>query len=134
MGLISKRIFLDSCIAIYLIEEHEIFAQKIEDLIASISPATLVISDLTVMECLIGPTRSGNRLIEEKFLNWFDDITVLALNRTIFIDAARLRADYPALKTPDAIHVATALHYNCDEFWTNDLRLNIDTSIIKSIL
>ena len=27
------------------------------------------------------------------------------------------------LKTPDALHLAAALHHGCTEFWTNDDRL-----------
>jgi predicted nucleic acid-binding protein len=36
--------------------------------------------------------------------------------------AARLRANYN-LRTPDALHVATALESSCDAFLTNDLGL-----------
>jgi len=48
----------------------------------------------------------------------------LASDDRIFDRASRLRAGY-GLKTPDALHLATALHYGCDEFWTNDGRLKL---------
>ncbi|MGL4609627.1 MAG: type II toxin-antitoxin system VapC family toxin [Trueperaceae bacterium] len=35
------------------------------------------------------------------------------------------------LKTPDALHLATALHHGCQEFWTNDLRLSKATRQIS---
>ncbi len=46
----------------------------------------------------------------------------LELHRGVFERAAELRAKQ-RLKTPDAIHLATALEHGCDEFWTNDSRL-----------
>lgn len=36
--------------------------------------------------------------------------------------ALGLRAQH-GLKTPDALHLATALHHGCTEIWTNDDRL-----------
>ena len=36
--------------------------------------------------------------------------------------AAELRAQH-RLKTPDALHLATARFHNCSEIWTNDDRL-----------
>ena len=41
----------------------------------------------------------------------------------IFDRAAELRAKY-RLKTPDALHLACAIHHGCSEFWTNDGRLD----------
>lgn len=38
------------------------------------------------------------------------------------VTAARLRAQYPALKLPDAIHAATAQAFACSHFLTNDMR------------
>ena len=135
MGLTGARIFLDSCITIYLIEEHEAYAAKIEALIASSLDADFAISDLTVMECLVGPLRSGHRTLEDKYNRWFQDVKVFSVTRGIFTDAAKIRAEFPSLKTPDAIHLATALHYNCDEFWTNDERLSkVAPNIVRNII
>jgi predicted nucleic acid-binding protein len=44
------------------------------------------------------------------------------LTDEVFLLAAQLRAASRALKTPDAIHLAAAIHHGCDEFWTNDER------------
>ncbi|WP_279308295.1 MULTISPECIES: type II toxin-antitoxin system VapC family toxin [Cyanophyceae] len=38
--------------------------------------------------------------------------------------AAELRSRH-GLKTPDALHLAVAHHYDCTELWTNDDRLAI---------
>ncbi|WP_295455473.1 PIN domain-containing protein [uncultured Thiodictyon sp.] len=45
------------------------------------------------------------------------------LSRPVFDLATDLRARY-RLKTADAMHLAAAIIYGCDEFWTNDRRLD----------
>nr|HMS41138.1 type II toxin-antitoxin system VapC family toxin [Pyrinomonadaceae bacterium] len=93
------------------------------------------ISPLTEMECLIMLLRQENELLITKFENWFRTVEVLPLESEVFRNAAQLRADFNSLKTPDALHLATALHHNCDEFWTNDNRLNlIAPLLVKNIL
>ncbi len=135
MGLNPVRIYLDSCVVIYLIEEHHEFAPIIESLLAAQAKAELFISTLTEMECLVMPLRNQNQLLIDKFRNWFDDLIVLPIEREVFQLAAQLRADHKSLKTPDAIHLATALHYGCDEFWTNDNRLSkVAPTVARNIL
>ena len=46
----------------------------------------------------------------------------LSLDDAVFESATQLRVAY-RLKTPDALHLATAQRYGCVEFWTNDNRL-----------
>ena len=123
MGLKPLRIYLDSCVVIYLVEEQPTFAPAIEGLLANHSNAVLHISSLTEMECLVLPLRNQNQLLVDKFRNWFGNVVVFSNERAVFQQAAQLRAEHKSLKTPDAIHLATALHYGCDEFWTNDGRL-----------
>jgi uncharacterized protein len=135
MGLKPLCIYLDSCVVIYLIEEHSTFAPMIETLLATQADARLYISSLTEMECLVMPLRNQNQLLVDKFRNWFDDLIVLPNEREVFQHGAQLRADHKTLKTPDAIHLATALHYSCDESWANDDRLaKIAPTIAKNIL
>lgn len=79
--------------------------------------------------------RQQNQYLIGKFEKWFTKVTTLPIEREIFQKAAQLRADFPALKTPDALHLSTALYHNCDEFWTNDNRLNkIAPNLVKKIL
>jgi predicted nucleic acid-binding protein len=42
---------------------------------------------------------------------------------TVFERALQLRVAH-GLKTPDALHLATAMVHGCQEFWTNDDRLS----------
>jgi predicted nucleic acid-binding protein len=71
----------------------------------------------------------------DKYRQWFGKVEVLPISREAFRQAARLRADFTGLKTPDAIHLVAALHHGCDEFWTNDGRLSrVAPSMVKDIL
>lgn len=132
MGL---RVYLDSCIAIYLIEEHPQFAPYLENVISQKEDLVFAVSDLSEMECLVLPMRNSNEALVRKFQTWFEQVLVLPFEKEIFHSAARIRAGFVGLKTPDALHLAVALYHNCDEFWTNDNRLRkIAPSIVKNIL
>lgn len=135
MGLKPVYAYLDSCLVIYLIEEHPIFAPLLENRIENTPNLIFVVSDLIEMECLVMPFRQSNQPLIKKFYDWFDQADVVPLRKEIFHQAAKLRADFPGLKTPDAIHLATAAYQQCDEFWTNDHRLDkIAPNIVKNVL
>lgn len=135
MGLASSSIYLDSCLAIYLVEEISTFVAGLENALAANPVAKICISPLTEMECLIMPLRQQNKLLIAKFENWFQTVEVLPMENVAYRNAARLRADFNSLKTPDALHLATALHHQCDEFWTNDNRLNsVAPTLVKNLL
>ncbi len=130
-----RKIYLDACIVIYLIEKHLVFSGKIENLIFSLTNYELCFSPLVEMECLVMPFRTQDAPLKKLYENFFDAQTRLSMPSEIFQKAAQLRADFPALKTPDALHLSTALYHNCDEFWTNDNRLNkIAPNLVKKIL
>ena len=135
MGLVEPLIYLDSCLAIYLVEENASFVAKLEYALEVNADAVFCISPLTEMECLIMPLRHQNKLLIAKFENWFHTLKILPLESEVFRNAAQLRAYFKSLKTPDALHLTTALHHNCDEFWTNDNRLNsVAPQLVKNIL
>lgn len=50
-------------------------------------------------------------------------VTYTPLDKTVMLLAAKLRLSHPALKLPDAIHIATALINNCEELLSEDKQL-----------
>ncbi len=74
-----------------------------------------------MIEVLVKPLRDGNTEIELQYRELFASNAVRLLDASyqVFADAARLRAE-TALKTPDALHAATALRAGCALFITND--------------
>ncbi len=115
------KLFLDSCVVIYLVEQVEPWWERIDDALSEAVFDRLVISDLVRMECLVGPYRRGDSTTEDAFLQYFTGCEYAPINAPVFDLAARLRAGH-GLKTPDAIQLATALESGCDELWTNDGR------------
>ena len=74
-----------------------------------------------MVEVLVKPLRDGNTEIEAQYRELFASNAVRLLDASyrVFEDAARRRAE-TGLKTPDAIHAATALRAGCARFITND--------------
>ncbi|MEW6234891.1 MAG: type II toxin-antitoxin system VapC family toxin [Candidatus Omnitrophota bacterium] len=118
------RVYLDSCIVIYLVER----AQEAESFVFQ-PDVRIYVSDLTRLECRVFPIRHQNLRLLERYDAFFDlpEVALLALNTEIFALAAQLRAEH-RIKTPDAIHLAAAIQYGCEEFWTNDNRLAVSAN------
>jgi len=76
------------------------------------------------LEAIVKPLRDSNTKLVADYEDFLAVQSWLASDDRIFDRASRLRAGY-GLKTPDALHLATALHYGCDELWTNDGRLKL---------
>ena len=121
-----RRIYWDSCIFIYRVQQVKPWCVTIDQHLRSIpAPARLVITDLTRLECRVLPIRTGDDDLLERFDTTFalPSCEQWPCDHTIFNLAIDLRARHN-LKTPDALHLAAALVARCDQFWTNDTRLN----------
>jgi len=116
-----RKIYLDSCIAIYLVEEHPAYASSIENMLSTCD-GIVCYSPLTELECLVLPLRLKRGDLLDKFSRFFSLNLKLEMPEAVYREATRLRADF-GIKTPDALHLATARFHNCTEFWTNDGRL-----------
>ena len=81
-------------------------------------------SDITVMETLVKPLRAGDKVVEMLLRSSLDahEVSLIPATRELWEDAARICAD-TGLKTPDALHAATALSVGCTLFVTNDADL-----------
>ena len=117
MGLI----YLDSCLLIYLVEEHPRWGGPVRAATAR-ADGRLAISPLVKCECLVGPLKRSDLVLEDLFRDAFAEFEVLDMLEAVFLQAARLRASF-GLKMPDALHLACAQHHRCQQFWTNDGRL-----------
>jgi predicted nucleic acid-binding protein len=118
------RIYLDAAPVIYLVEQVQPYASELEARLSM--PGTVQLcSDLTRLECRTKPIRDGQEALLFAFDRYFAEIVaeVVPLSRQVIDQATLLRARY-GFRTPDCIHLASAIVHECDLFLTNDHRLN----------
>ncbi|MBF0132903.1 MAG: type II toxin-antitoxin system VapC family toxin [Magnetococcales bacterium] len=120
MGL-NRAVYLDACIAIYLVEEHPQYVAAIENSLADFE-GIICHSALVELESLVLPLRQGREILIRKFRRFFAVGRRLPMTDAVFMLATDLRTHHN-LKTPDALHLAAAMHHGCDAFWTHDDRL-----------
>ena len=124
-------IYLDSCLVIYLVEKNKSYYHQVKSAIAS-ADAAIVSSPLVKMECLVGAFKRQDLQLQAEFKEFFESVINLALTDEVFTLAAKKRAEY-RVKTPDALHLATAEYHGCSAFWTNDNRLAKVSPIAKNV-
>ncbi len=81
MGVNQPRVYLDSCIIIYVVEEHQVYAPLIEAHLQNSSGVAPGFSPLSEMECLVMPLRTQNQALLAKFRKWFAQADYLLLER-----------------------------------------------------
>ena len=146
MGLINKlegkKIYLDTNIFIYLLEDFQQYRVLMDEFIDGLEnkKITCFTSELTFAELLVPAFKKGNShiIIEyKKILNDPQLVTLISTTQDIYIHSAYNRANFN-LKLPDAIHVATAQSIDADIFLTNDKKIrtpnNIETIILDDFL
>lgn len=116
------KIYLDTCIVIYLVEGPTTEQAAIFQVMTAAAGADFCISDLVRLECRVGPLRRGQASLLARYEQAFAALQIVPCLPSAFDRAADLRAHH-GMKTPDALHVATAIVHGCDELWTNDHRL-----------
>jgi predicted nucleic acid-binding protein len=115
-------IYLDSCLVIYALEDPKGRGRTVRQMFAERADEEFAISPLVILECLVGVIKAGDgrrRTLHEQYLSTF---AILPISPEVGAKAAELRTGF-ALKTPDALHLATALKSGCNALWTNDRRL-----------
>lgn len=121
----SRRVYLDANVFIYVVEGIEAHAPALRPLLPAVASGRVsaVTSALTLAEVLVHPFRTGNVRREQAFARTVRSgggLTVEPVTEAVLIGAARVRADRPSFKLPDAIHVATAQLAGCAVLVTND--------------
>ena len=116
-------IYLDANGFIYSVERVEPYRALLAPMWrqAQAGVFNIVSSELALLETLVKPLREGNTVLEALFRRLFDanEVSLIPATRALWEEAARLRA-VTGLRTPDALHAATALRARCTLFVTND--------------
>ncbi len=129
----GKRVYFDAMIFIYLIENYLPLKIQLMDIKDSLSLAetNIVTSHLTLCETLVVPFRNENTKLIAQYYNFICKSRIFELYETnldTYIRASLFRSQY-GLKTPDAIHVSTAVRANCEFFLTNDKFIKTPSSL-----
>ena len=123
----GSLVLLDTVALIYFLESNERYSKKAEEIFSHIEAGELqgVMANLVFAELLVPLYRSGDSQgatgLANRLIN-FRNLEVVKLTTEISMEAARLRAEY-GLRTPDAIHAATAIITRASGILTNDMRL-----------
>ena len=120
----GSTIYLDTSCIIYSVEHIEPYAGVLLPVWkgASIGTFGLYTSGLTLLETLVGPLKVGDTVLADAYrrlLQRSTDLRLVTLCEVVLERAAALRGS-TGLKTPDAIHAASALVSGCTHLITND--------------
>ncbi len=121
-------IALDTNIFVYAYERSDESGERARTLLKKIiqPKSKIFLSVLVFEEFLVKIYKKGlqKKLNQyESFLTGGGIFTVLDVNRQIARVAAKLRATYPSLRAPDAIHLASAIEAGVKVFITTDRKL-----------
>lgn len=127
MGDVS-RLYLDTNILIAIGEGAGQISGLLYDLIQTLKVGEqfLFTSELSLAELLVVPVRQKNDELIRLYDNWIQPegwLIARPVDKPVLWGAALVRAAYPAIKLADAIHVSTALRYECSHFLTAEKRL-----------
>ena len=120
----SGPLYVDTQVLIYSVEHHPVYAPVLRPVWQAAQAGTheIVTSELSILETLVVPLRRGDGRLVADYEALFQQpgIRLLPITQQVLREAARLRATVPSLRTPDAIHAATAASAACPIVLSND--------------
>jgi predicted nucleic acid-binding protein len=120
----SGLVYVDTMTVIYTVERYPNYWPLLEPMWRAAQGRTIEIvsSELTLMETLVGPLKSGDANLERAYEQALlgTEMRLIPIAQPILREAARVRAT-TKLRTPDAVHAATAQSVSCVQFVTNDV-------------
>jgi predicted nucleic acid-binding protein len=116
-------IYLDTQVIIYTVEANPNYYSLLQPLWLKFQGCEieLMTSELTLLEALVFPLKNANTSLVRDYeqLLLSSEIQLISITQSVLRTAANLRAN-TNLKTPDAIHAATAISEGCTLFLTNN--------------
>jgi len=123
----QRIVALDTSVFIYLLEDHPSYAERAARVLREVRDGKCsgVFASVGMIELLTGPKKEGRYDIAvqyERHIASFPHLVVAPLSERVIWLASDMRAQYD-LRTPDAVHIATAIDMDADVFLTNDKAL-----------
>ena len=121
------RLYLDASTIIYALESLPPFRDTVTAWIMRAEGTVdglVITSRLSRLECRVKPLREANASLLARYDDFFTRSLMMVVEVTapVIEQATDLRARY-GLRTPDAIHLATAIEEHADQFLTGDTAL-----------
>lgn len=138
----SGLVYVDSQILIYSVERYPNYLNVVSPIWQASRNGSIevVTSELSVLEVMTGAIKMGDQGMIDMYdeLMQGTEIRLIPVDLQILLNAARLRAE-TSLRTPDAIHAATASRTNCSTLITNDLAFRVlqptlNVQILKDVI
>lgn len=123
----AEKIFFDTNPIIYLIEDNELYAEKIDAFVSEkvAENAEFYTSTITDAEFLLKPLNESNHEVIFRYRDFLRQLEFckVYVSESVAERSAWLRTRHPELKLADSIQLAASLDCGCDIFLTNDFRL-----------
>ena len=123
-SLAGNIVALDAAPLIYFIERKPGFHGHVRPFFKALRQGDfeVVTSAITVTEVLVHPLKNGNAALADEFRELFLETAhfrTISVTPQIAEIAANRRAEH-GIRTPDALHMATAMHCDAKFLLTND--------------
>jgi predicted nucleic acid-binding protein len=130
-------IYADSNIFIRILEGAPVLRDPIEKRLAPVrgTPGFLLTSRLSLLECRCKPMRMADQALVHLYDGFFAsaEVAIVEIDHVVIDKATQLRASLN-VRTPDAIHLASAILAGASAFLTGDLALSRCTELNVEIL
>jgi predicted nucleic acid-binding protein len=138
----SGKVYLDAAPIIYSVETHPKYFPLLAPAwqTAHSRQTPFLTSELSLLEVLVAPLRAKDAKILAAYEGVLasSDIQLIPITMEVLREAAQLRASIASLRTPDAIHAASALLAGCSMFICNDAGFkrvpNLPVAILDDVL
>lgn len=122
-----RQLAFDTAPLIYFVERNPSYFERMLFIMGYVDRGLIagVASTMALTEVLVQPLRAGDSALTERYetiLSHSRGFRLEPVTTPVARHAADLRARYN-LRTPDALHIATAISAGCDAFLTNDTAL-----------
>ena len=127
-SLSGNVVCVDTAPLIYFVEENPRYIDAVAPFFNAVESGRIraITSVVTLSEVLVVPLRSGNTVLADRYRSILlpgAGIATYPVTQAIAEEAARIRAAYRRVRTPDAIQLATAIVGGARLFLTNDTSL-----------